>query len=73
MALKSDRQEERIASLEYLRMLPGESVFTAMYQAMDDKDLELREAVYQTLVEIAAYGIAIPDPNHLKLINNETT
>ncbi len=61
-ALKSGNHEERLASLAYLRMMPSEGVFGALYQAMYGGEPELREAVFQTLTEMAARGIEVPDP-----------
>jgi HEAT repeats/NACHT domain len=62
MALKSDNPEEQIASLAYLRMVPEEGVFGALYHAMYGGEPDLREAIYQTLSEMAARGVDIPDP-----------
>ena len=62
MALKSGTEEERLASLAYLRMLPLESVFGGLYQAMYGGEPTLREAVFQTVAEMAARGGEVPDP-----------
>ena len=62
LALKSDDAEERLASLSYLRMMPIEGVFGALYHAMYGGDPELREAVFQTFSEMAARGVEVPDP-----------
>jgi hypothetical protein len=64
-ALKSDIHEERLASLQYLCILPSDGVFSALYEAMYGGDRDLREAAYYTVSEIAARGIQIPDPSHL--------
>jgi hypothetical protein len=61
-ALKSDDLEERLAALPYLRMLPSEGVFGALYQAMYAGEPEMREAVFQTISEMAARGVEVPDP-----------
>jgi hypothetical protein len=61
-ALKSDSIDERIASLYYLRTMPVEGVFGALYQAMYAGNPELREAVYYTISEMAARGVHVPDP-----------
>jgi HEAT repeat protein len=61
-ALKSGDEDERLASLSYLRMMPLEGVFGAMFQAMYGGDPFLREGVYQALVEMASRGIEVPDP-----------
>jgi hypothetical protein len=62
LALKSGTEEERLASLAYLRMVPVEGVFGALYQAMYGGESTLREAVFQTFSEMAARGFAVPDP-----------
>jgi hypothetical protein len=62
MALKSENPEEGLASLAYLRIMPVEGVFGALYQAMYGREPELREAVFQTISEMAARGVDIPDP-----------
>jgi hypothetical protein len=61
-ALDSGDPDERLASLSYLRMMPLEGVFGAMFQAMYGGDAVLREGVYQALVEMAARGVEVPDP-----------
>ena len=62
LALKSGTEEERLASLSYLRILPVEGVFGALYQAMYGGESTLREAVFQTFAEMAARGVNVPDP-----------
>lgn len=62
LALKTGSEEERLASLSYLRMMPVEGVFGALYQAMYGGEFALREAVFQTLSEMAARGVEVPDP-----------
>jgi HEAT repeat protein len=62
VALKSGTQEERMASLDYLRMMPAEGVFGALYHAMYGDDTNLRESVFQTFAEMASRGVIIPDP-----------
>lgn len=62
LALKSEDLEVRLASLPYLRMLTKEGVFGALYQAMYAGEPELREAVFQTISEMAARGVEVPDP-----------
>jgi hypothetical protein len=61
-AFKSGDPEERMASLAYLRIMPSEGVFSALYQAMYGGEPELREAVFQTISEMAARGFEVPDP-----------
>jgi hypothetical protein len=43
-------------------MMPTEGVFGALFQAMYGSELILREAIYQTLAEMAARGMDLPDP-----------
>jgi len=62
MALKSGTEEERLASLAYLRIFPTEGVFGALYQAMYSGEPTLREAVFLTFSEMAARGVDVPDP-----------
>ncbi len=62
MALKSEEPEERLASLDYLRMMPLEGVFGALYQAMYSGEPELREAVFRAISEMASRGVDVPDP-----------
>lgn len=62
MALKSGTDEERLASLAYLRIMPLEGVFGALYQAMYGGEPTLREAAFQTFAEMAASGVDVPDP-----------
>jgi hypothetical protein len=61
-ALKSEDAEERLAALSYLRMMPQDGVFGALFQAMYGGDPDLREAVYQTFTEMASRGVDVPDP-----------
>jgi HEAT repeat protein len=62
MALKSDDPEERLASLAYLRVMPFEGIFGALYQAMYGGEPELREAVFRIFSEMASTGVKVPDP-----------
>jgi len=62
LALKSDDPEERLASLAYLRIMPMEGVFGALYQAMYGGEPELREAVFRIFSEMASTGVEVPDP-----------
>ena len=62
LALKSGTEEERLASLAYLKIMPVEGVFGALYQAMYGGEASLREAVFQTITEMAARGVEVPDP-----------
>jgi hypothetical protein len=62
MAFISGTEEERLASLAYLRMMPLEGVLGALFQAMYGSDPTLREAVFQTANEITARGVDVLDP-----------
>ena len=62
LALKSGSEEERLAALAYLRIMPIEGVFGALYQAMYSGDPTLREAAFQTVSEMASRGVDVPDP-----------
>ncbi len=62
LALKSDDLEERLAVLPYLRNVPSEGVINALYHAMNAGNIEIREAVFLVLLEIAASGATLPDP-----------
>lgn len=61
-ALKSGTLDEKIASLYYLRTMPMEGVFGALYQLMYGGESELREAAFQAVAEMAARGVLVPDP-----------
>jgi hypothetical protein len=62
LALKSEEPEEQLAALAYLRMMPTEGVFGALYQAMYGGESELREAVFRIISEMASRGVEVPDP-----------
>ncbi|MFH2102691.1 MAG: HEAT repeat domain-containing protein [Chloroflexota bacterium] len=62
LALKSGSEDERLASLSYLRMMPTEGVFGALYQEMYSGNPTIREAVFRTFWEMAARGVTVPDP-----------
>jgi HEAT repeat protein len=62
MALKSGTEDERLAALAYLRMMPVEGVFGALFQAMYGGEPSLRETAFQALSEMAARGVDVPDP-----------
>jgi hypothetical protein len=62
LALKSGEPEERLAALPYLRIQSEEGVFNALYNAMYGGDVELREAAFNVISEIAGRGVKVPDP-----------
>ncbi len=61
-ALKSPKDEERLAALPYLKLRPAEGVVKQIYAAMYGDDPELREAAYLALWEIGASGYKLPHP-----------
>jgi hypothetical protein len=61
-ALKSPKDEERLAALPYLKLHPTEGVIKGIYGAMYGDDPELREAAYLALWEIGASGYKLPNP-----------
>ena len=61
-ALDSGTDEEKLASLAYLRMSPTEGVFGALYHAMYGGEPHIREAVFQAFFEMASRGVEVPDP-----------
>jgi HEAT repeat protein len=61
-ALKSGDEEEKLASLSYLRVLPSEPVFAALYHTMYAGGPTLREATFRTISEMALRGVEFPDP-----------
>jgi HEAT repeat protein len=63
MALKNGSEEERLASLVYLRQYPTEIVLGELYHMMYSDDTIMRESIFQVLWELAASGIALPDPH----------
>ncbi len=62
LALKGDEPEARLSALPYLKNTPTDGVITQIYNAMYRDDPELREAAYQTLWELGASGVKLPDP-----------
>jgi hypothetical protein len=68
-ALKTGNLEEKVASLSYLRTMPSEGVYGALYNAMYGDERELREEVFRALTEMASRGADIPDPVQFGLGN----
>ena len=62
MALKSPKQEDRLAALPYLKQKPTDGIIKQIYSAMYGDDSELREAAYLTLWEIGSSGYKLPHP-----------
>ncbi len=67
LALKSEDPDKSLAALAYLRRTPSEGVINALYHAMYSKNIEMREAIFLALVEIAASGIKLPEPRQFGL------
>lgn len=61
-ALKSDKEEERIAALPYLKQNPNEGIVKQIYSVMYADHPEAREAAFITLWEIGASGFKLPHP-----------
>jgi HEAT repeat protein len=62
LALKSEEPEESLAALRYLKRKPSEGVINALYHTMNGSSIEMREAIFLALVEIAASGVTLPNP-----------
>ena len=62
LALKSEEAEERLAAIRYLKRTPSEGVVSALYHSMMGGNIEMREAVFLALMEIAASGVKLPHP-----------
>ena len=62
LALKSEDADEQLSALAYLRRTPSEGVINALYHVMYGSSIKLREAVFLALVEIAASGVILPEP-----------
>ena len=66
-AFKSGNTEERLAALPYLKRVGDEGILGAFYNAMYGDDLEVREAAFHAVEEIAANGVRLPHPNQFGL------
>ena len=62
LALKSEDVDEKLAALAYLRRTPSEGVINTLYHKMYGDNIEMREAIFLALVEIAASGVTLPSP-----------
>jgi hypothetical protein len=67
LALKSDREDERRAALNYLRYIPGEGVLAALFGCIYGPDANLREAAYYLVWEMSITGAKVPDPQQFGL------
>jgi HEAT repeat protein len=61
-ALKSPKEDERLAALEYLKQKPTDGIVRSIYDAMYGDDSDLREAAFFTLWEIGSAGYKLPHP-----------
>jgi hypothetical protein len=62
-ALKSDKEDERLAALNYLRVMPSESVMSGLFQTYySTEDANMKESIYFVLWEYALAGYKIPSP-----------
>jgi HEAT repeats/NACHT domain len=62
-ALKSDKEEEHLAALGYLKYMPSENILSGMYQVFfSTEDAILKEYIYLVLWEFALGGVKIPSP-----------
>ena len=62
LALRGQELEYRLAAMPYLKFTPSESVLTGLYESMFTDEPELRETAYNTLWEMGAYGVKLPNP-----------
>jgi hypothetical protein len=62
LALRSEKQEERLAALSYLRYTPSEGVLAALFSCVYGDDAALREAAYNVVWEMSITGAKIPSP-----------
>jgi HEAT repeat protein len=62
-ALKSEKEEERLAALGYLKFMPSEGVMSGLYQVyFSTDDAPMKESIYLILWEFALGGVKIPSP-----------
>jgi len=66
-ALKSGKEEERFAALQYLKKNLTDGAIMGIYHALYSDNPELCEAAYATLWEIGASGYKLPDPTQFGL------
>ncbi len=62
-AFKLGDTEERLAALPYLKRMGSEGIIGALYNGMYGEDIEVREASFLAIEEIAASGYALPNPS----------
>lgn len=62
LAVKDENPEIQQAGLHSLRNTPSEGVFSILYPLLYGSDMDMREAVYRVLAEMAQGGAALPPP-----------
>ena len=62
LALKSPKDDERLAALDYLKQKPTDGIVKQIYGAMYGDDSDLREAAFNALWEIGSTGYKLPNP-----------
>jgi len=63
LALTEGTEEEQLASLDYLRISSSSDVFSTFYKLMVGNNMDLREAIFRSIWEMASRGVIIPDPS----------
>jgi HEAT repeat protein len=66
-AFKHGSTEERLAAIPYLKRNANEGVIGTLYNGVYGEDIEVSEASFLALQEIAADGSVIPHPNQFGL------
>jgi len=66
-AFKLGDTEQRLAALPYLKRFGSEGIIGALYNGVYGEDIEVREASFLAIEEIAANGYALPHPNQFGL------
>lgn len=66
-AFKTGSTEEQLAALPYLKRMGDEGIIGALYNALYGDDIEVREAAFHAVEEIAANGVKLPHPNQFGL------
>ncbi|MEN4013232.1 MAG: HEAT repeat domain-containing protein [Bellilinea sp.] len=60
-ALKSENEDERLASIWYLRNYSDEGVIARLYSLLFDSSIELRDTAFYALWSMSLTGIEMPD------------
>jgi len=67
LALKSEKVEEKMGAVSYLRYQTSEGVIAAFYGLLFGENYELRETVFTVLAEMAYNGVKMPSPKQYGL------